>query len=137
MKPFKTTDAYLAALPEEPRATLEKIRAAVRAAAPDAEEVISYGMPAFRLNGRLLVSFSAFKNHCSFFPMSKSVIRILGDALKKYPTNPGTIRFPIGKPLPATLVKKMVKMRIRENEERELLRALKKTTKKKTASGKK
>ena len=114
--PAKTVDGYLAALPEEARATLEKIRKAINAAAPKATEVISYQIPMYKQHG-MLVGFAAFKNHCSFFPGAKPVATYR-DELKDYETSKGTIRFPIGKPLPAALVKKLVKARIAENEER-------------------
>ncbi len=114
--PAKTVDGYLAALPEEARATLEKIRKAIKAAAPKATEVISYQMPMYKHHG-MLVGFAAFKDHCSFFPGAKPVATYK-DELKAYETSKGTIRFPIGKPLPAALVKKLVKARIAENEKR-------------------
>ncbi|HEY2976198.1 MAG TPA: DUF1801 domain-containing protein [Pyrinomonadaceae bacterium] len=111
-----TVDDYLAALPEEARATLEKIRKTIKAAAPKATEVISYQMPMYKYHG-LLVGFAAFKNHCSFFPGAKPMATYK-DELKAYKTAKGTIRFPIGKSLPAALVKKLVKARIAENEKR-------------------
>ena len=114
--PLKTVDAYLAALPEEARATLEKIRKAIKAAAPKATEVISYQIPMYKQHG-MLVGFAAFKDHCSFFPGAKPVATYK-DELKAYETSKGTIRFPIGKPLPAALVKRLVKARIAENEKR-------------------
>lgn len=114
--PATTVDAYLAALPKEARATLEKIRKAIKAAAPKATEVISYQMPMYKYHG-MLVGFAAFKDHCSFFPGAKPVATFK-DELKAYKTSKGTIRFPIGKPLPAALVKRLVKARIAENEER-------------------
>ena len=114
--PLKTVDAYLAALPEEARATLEKIRKAIKAAAPKATEVISYQIPMYKQHG-MLVGFAAFKDHCSFFPGAKPVATYK-DELKAYETSKGTIRFPIGKPLPVALVKRLVKARIAENEKR-------------------
>src|SRR6202171_596789 len=114
--PAKTVDGYLAALPEEARATLEKIRKAIKAAAPKAAEVISYQMPMYKHHG-MLVGFAAFKDHCSFFPGAKP-IATHKDELKAYETSKGTIRFPIAKPLPAALVKKLVKTRVAENEKR-------------------
>jgi uncharacterized protein YdhG (YjbR/CyaY superfamily) len=109
-------DEYLATIPEDARATLEKMRQRVSAAAPRADESIWYQIPTFKLDGRALVGFAAFKNHCSFFPMSMAVMRKYQDELQSYDTSKGTIRFPIGKPLRAALVKKMVKDRIKENE---------------------
>ena len=110
----KTVDEYLAALPEDARNTLEKIRRTVKAVAPKATEMISYQMPMFKQHG-MLVGFAAFKDHCSFFPGAEP-IAAHKDELKGYKTSKGTIRFPIGKPLPAALVKKLVKTRIAENE---------------------
>lgn len=112
----KTVDEYLAAISEDARATLEKLRKMIKAAAPNATEVIRYQMPAFKYHG-MLVFFAAFKNHCSFFPGS-SVIDAHKDDLKSYDTSKGTIRFPTDKPLPAALVRKLVKARIAENERR-------------------
>jgi uncharacterized protein YdhG (YjbR/CyaY superfamily) len=109
-------EAYLAKVPEPARTTLEKIRAAIRAAAPkDAEECISYGMPAFRYKGAL-VGYAAFKQHCSFFPMSASMLDDFADDVKSYRTAKGTLQFPQDKPLSAALVKKMVKARVEQNE---------------------
>ena len=116
--PAADIDQYLATVPEDARATLEKIRQTVRAAAPRAVEAIWYQIPTFKLDGRALVGFAAFKNHCSFFPMSMAVMRTYHDELNSYDTSKGTIRFPVGKPLRATLVKKIVKARIKENEAR-------------------
>ncbi|MEP6569910.1 MAG: DUF1801 domain-containing protein [Acidobacteriota bacterium] len=115
--PVSDVDEYLAAVPEEARATLENLRKTIRAAAPKAIEVISYKVPTFKLDGRMLVSYAAFKNHCSFFPGAAPIKQYEAD-LKSYETSRGTIRFPTGKLLPATLVKKLVKARIKENEAR-------------------
>ena len=117
----KNVDDYLAALPAEARSSLEAIRKAVRAAAPKAAEVISYQMPMYKQNG-MIVGFAAFKDHCSLFPGAKPVATFK-DELKAYKTSKGTIQFPIGKPLPAALVKKLVKARLAENEERLKLKA--------------
>lgn len=112
--PAKTVDDYLAKLPEDARATLEKIRKAIKTAAPKATEGISYQMPMYKQHG-MLVGFAAFKEHCSIFPGAKALVTYK-DELKGYETSKGTIRFPIGKPLPATLVKKIVKSCVAENE---------------------
>jgi uncharacterized protein YdhG (YjbR/CyaY superfamily) len=112
-----SVEEYLAALPDDARVTLEKLRERIRAAAPMATEGFSYAIPAFKHHGPL-VSYAAFKDHCSFFPMSPKVIEAHAADLKGYDIAKGTIRFPIGKPLPATLVKKLVKARIAENEAR-------------------
>ncbi|WP_109489064.1 iron chaperone [Occallatibacter savannae] len=109
-------DAYLANVPEPARTTLQKVRATIRSAAPkDATEGISYGMPAFRYKGAL-VGYAAFKSHCSFFPMQASLIDEMKEELKNYRTAKGTLQFPQDKPLPAALLKKMVKLRVAENE---------------------
>jgi uncharacterized protein YdhG (YjbR/CyaY superfamily) len=111
----ETVDEYLAGVPEPARSTLQKIRATIRSAAPaEATEVISYGMPAFK-HTRLLMWYAAFADHCSLFP-GASVIAAFKDELKGYTLAKGTIRFPTDKPLPAALVKKLVKARIAENE---------------------
>jgi uncharacterized protein YdhG (YjbR/CyaY superfamily) len=112
----KEVDNYLVGVPEPARTTLNKVRAVIRSCVPpEATEAISYGMPAFKYKGSLL-AYAAFSNHCSLFPMSPSVIEAFKDELKKYPTSKGTIRFPVDKPLPAALVKKIVKARIAQNE---------------------
>ncbi len=107
----KNVDEYLARVPEPARSTLEKIRAAVRSAAPpEATEAISYGMPAFKYKGTL-VWFAAFSDHCSLFPTA-SVMEAFKDELKGFSTSKGTIQFPSDKPLPLALVKKLVKARV-------------------------
>jgi uncharacterized protein YdhG (YjbR/CyaY superfamily) len=110
----ESVDAYLAAVPAKPRAALEKLRRAIRAAAPDATELISYGVPAFRL-GRLLVSYAAFDTHLSFFLMSTETPRSHAAALAGYDVGKGTVRFTAEKPLPAALVKTLVRARLAEN----------------------
>ena len=114
----KDIDEYLAGVPEPARGTLNKVRAAIRAAVPpEATEAITYRMPTFKYKGSL-VAFAAFKNHCSLFPMSMAVIAAFKDELKGFHTSKGTIHFPLDKPLPAVLLKKMVKARVAQNEER-------------------
>ncbi len=110
----KTIDEYLAALSDDKRAALEKLRKTIRAAAPKAEECISYQLPAFRQNG-MLVAFGAAANHCAFYLMSSSTVEAHEDELKDYDTSKGTIRFQADKPLPVALVRKLVKARIAEN----------------------
>ncbi len=109
----KTIDEYLATLSEDKRAALEKLRKAIKAAAPKAEECISYQLPAFRLNGRMLVWFGATAKHCAFYP--GAVVEAFKSELKDYDTSKGTIRFQPDHPLPAALVRKLVKARIAEN----------------------
>jgi uncharacterized protein YdhG (YjbR/CyaY superfamily) len=113
--PARDVDDYLAALPYDARATLEELRKTIKAAAPEAAEVISYQVPTYKYHGSL-VGFWATKNHCAFCLMSPSVMDAHKDDLKPYDTAKATIRFPAGKPLPAALVKKLVKARIDENE---------------------
>ena len=110
----KTIDEYLAALSPQNRAALQKLRRAVHAAAPGAEECISYGMPAFRLNGKLVAGFKAAANHCSFHPMSGDTVATLERDLVGYETSRGTVRFSPRAGLPVTLVRKLVKARITE-----------------------
>jgi uncharacterized protein YdhG (YjbR/CyaY superfamily) len=110
----QTIDEYLARLSDEKRATLEKLRRDIKSAAPEAEECISYDIPGFRLNGKLLVSFGAAANHCAFYP-GKFPVESHKDELKAYDTSKGTIRFPADRPMPATLVRKLVKARIAEH----------------------
>ncbi len=111
----KSIDEYLAGVPEPGRGTLQKIRAAIRSAAPpETTEVISYGIPAFRYK-EVLVWFAAFADHCSLFPKA-SVIAEFKSELKGYTISKGTIQFPLNKPLPSGLVKKMVKARVAQIE---------------------
>ena len=117
----KNIDDYLARVPLEARTTLEKLRQTIRAAAPKAVEVISYQMPMFKYEG-MLVAFAAFKEHCSLFA-GTGVIEAYKEDLKRYDTSKGTIRFPASKPLPAGLVKKLVKARVQENEAKASRRA--------------
>jgi uncharacterized protein YdhG (YjbR/CyaY superfamily) len=119
-------DSYLALVPEKMQLLLQKLRQTIRKAAPDAEETISYGMPAYRCHG-VLVYFAAFKNHCSFFPASGTLINEMKNELKGFKTSKGTIQFTVEKPLPASLVTKMVKARVRQNLEKEKEKAKKKS----------
>lgn len=114
----RSVEDYLAALPPEPRAALEKLRATIRAAAPHATEAISYQMPAFKDGGRFLVSYAAFKDHCSLFPASHAVVEALEGELKPYLSGKGTLRFRPDDPIPATLVTRIVKARLEENAAR-------------------
>ena len=113
----QTIDEYLAPLSAEKRAALEKLRKAIKSAAPKAEECISYGVPAFRLGGRLLVAFGAAAKHCAFYPGAFPVKAHKAE-LEDYDTSKGTIRFQAESPLPATLVRKLVKARIAERADR-------------------
>src|SRR5213078_3840828 len=108
----KTVDEYLASVNSDHSKALQKIRETVHAVAPNAQECISYGIPAFRLNGRALVFFGAWANHCSFYPANSAMLKKLRDDLKGFQTSKGTIRFSPDKPLPESLVKKLVKARV-------------------------
>lgn len=130
----KDVEAYLARVPAEARASFEKLRQTIRSVVPDAVEVISYGIPTFKLDGRMLVSYAAFAEHCSFFPGAGPVDEHQ-DELKSFQTSKGTVRFSTEKPLPASLVKKLLKTRIRLNEELMKKRAAKKASARKAASG--
>ena len=110
----RTIDDYLATIDVDARRTLESVRASIRKAAPKAEETISYGFPAFRLNGKLLACIRGARAHCSYHPMSGRVVAANRAALRDYETSAGTIRFPIGTPLPARIIRLLVKARIAE-----------------------
>ena len=128
-----TVGEYLNALPADVRSTLEKVRKAIKEAAPKAEEVISYHIPTYKYLGTL-VHFAAFKDHCSFFGASKRLLESFKEELQPYNVSGTTIHFRADKPLPSALVKKLVKARIKENEERVQLKnnqSAKKTIKKK------
>lgn len=112
----KDVEHWLSRLDAKQRAALEKLRAQIRAAAPGAEELISYGQPTFKLHGHL-VAFGAFKNHLSFFPMNSVVIARYVEDLDGYETSKGTIQFTPEKPIPAAIVRKIVKERIAQNLE--------------------
>ena len=107
-------DAYLASLPEPKRSTLEELRQSILAVIPDAEQGMSYGVPAFRLQGKVVAGFAAFKNHLSYLPHSGSVFPELGDELAGYTTSSGALRFPVDEPLPKKLVEKLVAIRRRQ-----------------------
>ena len=107
-------DAYLAVLDEPERETLTRLRQTIREIVPDAEECISYGMPAFRLDGKVVAGFAAFKHHLSYFPHSGSVLPELADDLGAYSWSKGTLQFPLDRPLPKALVKKLIAVRRRQ-----------------------
>lgn len=111
-------DDFLANVPEPQRAALEDLRQVIRAGAPDAVEVINYGVPMLKLNGRNLVSFAAGRAHCSFYVQSPAVMEAHAGELKDFKTSKGTVQFTPDKPIPADLVTKLVKARIAENESR-------------------
>lgn len=124
---FKNVDSYISSQPKEVRELLEIVRHTIKTAAPDAEEVISYNMPAFRFHG-MLVYFAVFKHHIGFYPMSSGISEFKKE-LSIYKGAKGSVQFPLDKPLPITLIKKIVKFRVKENSEKE---KLKKQSKSKT-----
>jgi uncharacterized protein YdhG (YjbR/CyaY superfamily) len=117
-KSAKDIDAYLASQPKEVRIALEKLRQIIKSVVPEAEEMISYQMPAFKYHG-MLVGFAGWKNHCGFYPWNSSTIKKFKNELKEFGTSKGAIRFTIEKPLPDALIKKMVASRIQENLSKE------------------
>lgn len=112
-KPINTIDEYIAQFPGEIRDMLQQLRQTIHEEAPDAQEAISYRMPAFRLKGNL-VYFAAFRDHISFFPTSSTIVAFR-EELSGYKTSKGTIRFPPDKPIPFDLVRKIVRFRVQEN----------------------
>ena len=116
-----TIDEYLSRVKPDQRAALQALREAIRAAAPEAEECISYQMPAFRLSG-MLVGFAAAKNHCALYAWNGSTVAAFADELKGYDISKGTIRFTPDKPLPEALVRHLVESKVASNAERALAR---------------
>ena len=107
-------DHYLASLEEPKRSTLTTLRLSILGIIPEAEQCISYGLPAFRVQGKVIAGFGAFKNHLSYLPHSGSVFPELGDELANYKTSSGALQFPVDAPLPERLVKKLVTTRLRQ-----------------------
>ena len=124
---FRSIDDYIATFPEETQALLEEVRATIKAAAPEAEEKISYGMPAFALNGNLIY-FAKAKNHIGLYPASSGVPEAFKEELSRYKCTPGSIHLPINEPLPLELITRIVQYRVAENLNKP---ALKKARKKK------
>jgi uncharacterized protein YdhG (YjbR/CyaY superfamily) len=111
---YASVDEYMSQLPDDRRGVMEQIRSTIRTAAADATEAIAYNMPAFRVNGRFLVSYEAYKRHYSLFAWSDEMLAELGDALRPYAVGKGTIRFPADEPVPLGLVTRIVQIRLRE-----------------------
>ena len=111
-------NAYVTRLPPAARRAMKKLRAVIRAVAPSATEDFAYGIPAFRLAGRPFIYYAAFKQHCSLYPITGRIRRAHAAALKGYATSKGTVRFPLDKPIPVGLVRRLVKARIAEVRKR-------------------
>lgn len=109
-----TVDEYMARLPASQQVILAEVRRAIREAAPEATEAIAYNMPAYRHGGRFLVSFAAFRDHCSLFPATEAIRKALGGELAANFSGKGTIRFTVGEPLPAGVVRRIVELRLAE-----------------------
>lgn len=107
-----TVDEYLAAVPEPKRGTLEALRRTIREILPEAEECISYGMPAYRVRGKVVAGFAAFTNHLAYLPHSGSVLSALRAELSGYESTPGSLHFPIDQPLPKALLEKLISVRL-------------------------
>ena len=116
-KKQKEIEQYLELLPLESQKALGRLRRIIQKTVPDAEEGFSYGVPAFKIKGRPLACYAAFKNHCGFYPMSPEVLKSFAAELADFETAKGTIRFKINKPLPETLVKRILEARLKELEE--------------------
>jgi uncharacterized protein YdhG (YjbR/CyaY superfamily) len=109
-------EEYIANLDEPKRTTLRQLRDTILSIVPKAEQVIAYGSPAFRINGKVVAGFAAFKNHLSYLPHSGSVFSKLPDEVAGYRTSSGALQFPIDKPLPKALVKKLIHVRLAETK---------------------
>ncbi len=112
-KSFKTVEAYFSTVTRERRGTLQQVREAIKTAAPQAEEVITYNMPGFRLNG-YLVAYAAYKNHIGFYPGAAG-IAAFREEISKYQWAKGSVRFPLDKPMPLALIRKIVRFRVKQN----------------------
>lgn len=119
MKPVKNVDEYINSFPKEVRSMLQTLRQTIKEEVPEAEEAISYKMPAFKLNRKYFISFAAWKNHVSIYPFSRSMEKSLKEASKYKTSGKGTIQFPLDEPLPLPLIRKIVKFLVNGNRERE------------------
>lgn len=116
MKTAPDTDTYIASFPKETQKLLQQIRKAIKEAAPKAEELISYGMPAYKLNGPV-VYFAGYEHHIGFYPTGSGIAAFTKE-IAKYKSSKGAVQFPLDKPIPVTLVKQMVKFKVAENLEK-------------------
>jgi uncharacterized protein YdhG (YjbR/CyaY superfamily) len=113
----RTVDEYLARVPEPARTALQDLREAIKAAAPEAIETISYNMPTFKVRGQFLVSYASYRNHCSLYPATKGMMEAHGEELKPFFSEKATLRFTPESPIPEPLVEKLIRIRLREAEE--------------------
>lgn len=113
-KKYRTIEEYIALLPKEVRESMEKLRLVIKESAPEAEQKISYGLPTFDLKGKHLVFFGAFKKHISLYPVSSGMINAFKSELPQFQTSTGTLQFPLDKPIPYDLVKRIVELRVKE-----------------------
>jgi uncharacterized protein YdhG (YjbR/CyaY superfamily) len=111
---FKSVDAYIAAQPDANRPVLERVRSILRKALPAAEEIISYQIPAYKIDGRAVIYFAGWKKHYSLYPLSDALIKAFKDEIKGYEMSKGTLRFPLDEPIPAKLIERIAKFRARE-----------------------
>jgi uncharacterized protein YdhG (YjbR/CyaY superfamily) len=125
----KNVDEYLEPLPADVKAMLTRLRKTIKTALPDAEELISYAIPGYKVNGIPVIYFAAFKDHCSLVPVGKDIVAALGDKLAPYKIKGYTLHFTVDNPLPATLVKEIIKMRLNTNKAVEAARKQKKAAK--------
>jgi uncharacterized protein YdhG (YjbR/CyaY superfamily) len=114
--PSPEVDAYIAALADDRRGPMTDLRETIRAAAPEAVEVITYKMPGFKAHGSFLVSYDAFKQHYSLFPWNDEMVEELGDEIEPYVKGRGTLQFPASKPLPLDLIRRIIEIRVRQSE---------------------
>jgi uncharacterized protein YdhG (YjbR/CyaY superfamily) len=110
----KQIDDYLARIEEPKKSTLESLRRTILEIIPESEQCITYQVPTFKVGGKSVAGFAAYKNHCSYFPMSGSVLKQLGDELARYKTSSGALQFPVDKPLVKAFVRKLIKIRLAE-----------------------
>lgn len=115
----KSIDEYIAEFPREVQAVLEEVRAVIRGAAPEAEETISYAIPTFDLNGRHLVHFAGYKKHIGFYPVPGGVDEAFKEEMEPYKRGRGTLQFPLGRPMPLDLIRRIVEFRVQEEADKE------------------
>jgi len=113
---FKSVDEYIGSQPEAARAILERVRSTIRKAVPDAQEVISYQIPAYKLHGRPVLYFAGWREHYSLYPAGPRLVEAFKDELAPYEVSKGTIRFPLSQPVPVELIERIAKFRAKESE---------------------